>query len=45
MKRIDIAFHGVEAMQKVRNQIDSQVEYRLILMDCNMPKMDGYNAT
>ncbi|GLP97262.1 hybrid sensor histidine kinase/response regulator [Paraferrimonas sedimenticola] len=34
------AEHGGRALEAVRNQ-----EYDLILMDCQMPQMDGYQAT
>lgn len=36
----DIAINGLEAVQAVR-----QKEYHLILMDLQMPEMDGYQAT
>ena len=38
----DIANHGLEAL-KILNMKDKQ--YDLILMDCQMPQMDGYEAT
>ena len=37
---VDIANHGVEALQKVRS-----LDYHLVLMDIQMPMMDGYQAT
>ncbi|MGF1720745.1 ATP-binding protein [Vibrio kyushuensis] len=37
---VDIANNGVEALQKCH-----QEQYDLILMDCHMPEMDGYEAT
>jgi CheY-like chemotaxis protein len=37
---VDIANNGVEALEKVMNG-----KYRLILMDLNMPVMDGFEAT
>jgi len=37
---IDIANDGVEAVEKVKN-----TTYQVILMDCLMPKMDGFTAT
>jgi CheY-like chemotaxis protein len=36
----DIAHNGIEACSAVRNK-----EYDVILMDCQMPEMDGYEAT
>ncbi len=37
---VDIAANGREALLKLGQQ-----DYSLILMDCNMPVMDGYEAT
>lgn len=37
---IEIARNGAEALQKIE-----QVQYDLILMDCQMPVMDGFEAT
>jgi signal transduction histidine kinase/ActR/RegA family two-component response regulator len=38
--RVDVAGNGVEALEKV-----TPGKYRLILMDLNMPLMDGFEAT
>jgi CheY-like chemotaxis protein len=38
----DTAFNGQQAVQKVKNNPRA---YNLILMDCNMPIMDGCEAT
>jgi CheY-like chemotaxis protein/HPt (histidine-containing phosphotransfer) domain-containing protein len=40
----DSAEHGVEALQMLRAAPDSS-PYTLILMDCQMPELDGYAAT
>jgi CheY-like chemotaxis protein len=38
--RIDVAANGLEAVRMVRQQ-----PYDAVLMDCQMPEMDGYAAT
>jgi len=42
--RCDMANHGREAIDILENG-ENLESYRLILMDCQMPEMDGYEAT
>lgn len=39
---IDVAFDGAEALERM---ISMDATYRLVFMDCQMPNMDGYEAT
>jgi CheY-like chemotaxis protein len=38
--RVDVAMHGREAIDML-----SKAHYGLVLMDCQMPEMDGFEAT
>ncbi|MBN1008456.1 ATP-binding protein [Amphritea pacifica] len=38
--RVDLAANGVQALKMI-----SENDYQLVLMDCQMPEMDGYQAT
>jgi CheY-like chemotaxis protein len=38
--------NGLKAVEMVRKRWeDDQQQFSVIFMDCNMPKMDGYQAT
>lgn len=41
---VDVAFDGEQAIESLRKQPEDNA-YDLILMDCQMPNMDGYEAT
>ncbi len=41
----DVAFNGLEAIQKVKENSKIKNFYDIIFMDCNMPVMDGFEAT
>ena len=40
----DIAANGIEAIELLKGSLESE-PYQLILLDCLMPEMDGYEAT
>ena len=40
----DIASNGFEAIEAIRVSLDTQ-PYSIVLMDCQMPEMDGYDTT
>ena len=48
-KVCDLALNGKEALEMVINNAvknkNKLCDYHLIMMDCNMPIMDGYEAT
>ena len=44
-KQVDVAFNGIKALQVFKDKTDLGYKYGIILMDCNMPKMDGYDAS
>jgi len=43
--RVKTAFNGKSAIEMVRKHSDIGLPFKLILMDCEMPVMDGYETT
>ena len=43
--RVDTATNGLKAIEMVKKRTKDGYTYKLILMDCNMPQMDGCQAT
>jgi len=41
----EIANNGVEALEKMKRSVEEKQPYTVILMDCQMPEMDGYETT
>lgn len=41
----DVANNGEEAVNKIKDGLNSSEPYDVILMDCQMPIMDGFDAT
>jgi len=39
--RVDTATNGLKAIEMVKKRTKDGYTYKLILMDCNMPQMDG----
>jgi|TARA_B110001450_G_C17632649_1_gene485883 CheY-like chemotaxis protein len=43
--RVDTASNGANALEIVKKKTGDGFVYKLVLMDCNMPRMDGYQCT
>jgi len=44
-QRVDTASNGADALELVKKRVSDGFLIKLIIMDCNMPKMDGYQST
>ena len=44
-QRVDFSMTGLQALTKVKDSFLKGVTYKLILMDFNMPEMDGLEST
>ena len=44
-ERVDTASNGANALEMVKKKTADGFVYKLVLMDCNMPRMDGYQCT
>ena len=42
--QVDVVDNGRDAVQKIRKQLESQPRYNALLLDMQMPIMDGYTA-
>jgi len=43
--QVKTALNGQEAIRQVRDHFENSLRFDVILMDCQMPVMDGYEAT
>ena len=43
----EFAYNGEEAVNKIKQAVkeNNPFKYQMIMMDCHMPFMDGYDAT
>ena len=41
----DVAFDGEQALEKIKHKAEEGYFYDLVLMDCNMPLMDGFKCS
>ena len=42
---VDKAVNGLDAVNKVKKALNDGITYGLIIMDCSMPMMNGYDAS
>lgn len=42
--QVDVAGNGIEAIEQLKT-MSEEASYDVVLMDCQMPEMDGYQAT
>jgi CheY-like chemotaxis protein len=43
--KTETVFNGLQAVNAIKESFHQNDPFALILMDCNMPFMDGYEAT
>ncbi len=43
--KADVVNDGLEALESLKNAREESSAYHIVLMDCQMPNMDGYDAT
>jgi CheY-like chemotaxis protein len=43
--RVEFAYDGQQAIHRINESISSSDPYAIVLMDMQMPVLDGYNAT
>lgn len=40
----DSAFHGLEALEKIKENQSDDTCYHIVFLDCDMPVMDGFET-
>ena len=45
LKEAEFAFNGLQAVEKFKKEAKACQNFDIVIMDCNMPVMDGFEAT